>query len=63
MSLVVKAWCSFKVVSGRRDTRLDSASSLCEDLCRNRAKDLTDRFSVEAVVQDPCAGLSVQSVI
>ena len=32
--LVVKAWCSFKVVSGRRDARLDSASSLCEALCR-----------------------------
>jgi len=30
----VKALCSFKVVSGRRDTRLDSAISLCEDLCK-----------------------------
>ena len=33
-TLVVKACCSFKVVSGRRDTSLDSVSSLCEDLCR-----------------------------
>ena len=34
VTLVVKEWCSFKVVSGRRDTRLDSASSLCEDFCK-----------------------------
>ena len=27
-AIVVKTWCSFKVVSGRRDTRRDSASSL-----------------------------------
>ena len=34
VTLVVKEWCSFKVVSGRRDTRLNSASSLCEDFCK-----------------------------
>ena len=34
-TLVLKAWCSVKVVPGRRDARLDSASSLCEDLWRS----------------------------
>ena len=29
-----EARCSFKVVSGTRNTRLESASSLCEDICR-----------------------------
>ena len=35
-----KAWYSIKVVSGRRDTRLDSESSLCEHLCKNSAQDI-----------------------
>jgi len=38
---------------GKKDTRSDSASALCEDLCMKR-------FSVEAAVQDPCVRLSLQ---
>ena len=40
----------------------DSASSLREDLCKYRAQDLLERFSVEVAVQNPCVGLSVQGV-
>ena len=46
----------------RRDTRLDSVSSLCEDTVEDRVQDLFDRFSVEAAVQDPFVWLSVQGV-
>ena len=54
-TLVVKAWCWCKVVSGRRDTFLKIH-------VEDRAQDLLDRFSVEAAVQDPCVRLSVQGV-
>ena len=60
-TLVVKAWCSFRVAFGR-DTRSDSASSLVKISVEDRAQDLLERFSVEAAVQDPCVRLSVQGV-
>ena len=50
------------LVVKRRDTRSDSASSLCEDLCRRLWQDLLERFFVEAAVQDPCVRLSVPGV-
>ena len=32
---------------------LDSASALCQELCKDRVQDLLDRFCVEAAVHDP----------
>ena len=40
----------------RRETEipgLDSASALCQELCKDRVQDLLDRFCVEAAVHDP----------
>ena len=49
------------MVFGRRDARLDSASSLCEeDLSESRVQDLHDRFSVEVPVQHPFVRVPVQ---
>ena len=51
----MKKWCW--------DARLDSASSLCEDLCRRLCVwGLRDRLCVETAVQDPFGRLSVQDI-
>ena len=50
------------LVVKRTDARSDSASSLCEDLCRRSRQELLERFSVETAVQGPCVRLSVQGV-
>ena len=51
-----------KAVSGRRDTRLDSASSFAKISVGYCAQDFPYRFSGEAAVQDPFVRLSVQGV-
>ena len=49
------------LVGKRRDTRWDSASSLCEDLCgRSYARSPWQVLSIKTVGQDPCERLSAQ---
>ena len=61
-TLGVKAWCSFKVVSGRTSLKIPGKilqvpiAKISEE---DHAQDLLDRFSVEAAVQDFCVRLSV----
>ena len=57
-ALVMKAWCSFKVVSESWILQVPFAKTSVGD----RAQDPLGRFSVEAAVQDPFVRLSVQGV-